>query len=61
MKERNGELVFAGLGPKNGSNKKLSLVLTGPFHQCSTTPIASMLDLIRLNEFRGEGNATEYR
>lgn len=54
MKVRWSEFVFADVGPKTGSNKRLSLVLAGPFHQCSDPPIASTLYLIRLDEFRGD-------
>lgn len=61
MKERKMEFVFCWYRTKNGSNKRLSLVLVGPFHQCSTTPIASTQYLIRVNEFRRKGKATEYR
>lgn len=32
-----------------------------PFHQCGSPPIASALYLIRLDEFRGEGKAMEYK
>lgn len=49
------------MGPKTGGNKRLSPVLAGSFHQCSSPPIASTLYLIRLDEFRGEGKSTEYR
>lgn len=61
MKEWKGEFVFADLGRKTGSNRRLSPAMARPFHQCSSPPIASALYLIRPDEFRGEGKAMEYK
>lgn len=56
--ERERVFVFAGMGPKNGSNKRLCLVLAGPFHQHRA--ISSTLYLIRVNELRGK-ERVQYR
>lgn len=60
MKKRQREFVFADVGPNLKAIKYLACSRRLSI-SAEALPAACALYLIRLDEFRGEGRATEYR